>query len=176
MAPRVFVAWKSVSGGAIKEFNMQEEIRPSPFDAMADELEQLEADSRNLDFRKAVLKASEELTPEERAEFEKNREAILKDATSMDRANSRTRQSLAPLRNIVRPKKDSFWNDEEQDTDVVWDQESGEDTFNEDDITSMAHGKLEEHREHREYARIAIWEMPLLSSKLLWRYYRALRK
>ena len=33
-----------------------------------------------------------------------------------------------------------------------------------DDITSLAHGELEQHREKREYARIAAWEMPMLSS------------
>ncbi len=38
--------------------------------------------------------------------------------------------------------------------------------FEEDDITSIAHGQLEQHREYREYMRIAAWEMPLLSSKL----------
>lgn len=44
-------------------------------------------------------------------------------------------------------------------------QESGEDEeFSEDDITSLAHGELEQHREMRHYARIAAWEMPLLSS------------
>ena len=37
--------------------------------------------------------------------------------------------------------------------------------FEEDDITSIAHGQLEQHREYREYMRIAAWEMPLLSSK-----------
>jgi len=31
------------------------------------------------------------------------------------------------------------------------------------DITSLAHGELEQHREIREYARIAAWEMPLLA-------------
>jgi len=36
--------------------------------------------------------------------------------------------------------------------------------FQEDDITSLAHGELEQHREYREYARLAAWEMPLLSS------------
>lgn len=35
--------------------------------------------------------------------------------------------------------------------------------FGEDDITSLAHGQLDEHRERREYLRIAAWEMPLLS-------------
>ena len=37
--------------------------------------------------------------------------------------------------------------------------------FEEDDITSLAHGQLEQHREYREYMRIAAWEMPLLSSQ-----------
>ncbi len=39
-----------------------------------------------------------------------------------------------------------------------------DDDFGGDDITSLAHGELEQHREMREYARIAAWEMPLLSS------------
>lgn len=46
----------------------------------------------------------------------------------------------------------------------VEEQESGEDEeFEGDDITSLGHGELEQHREMREYARIAAWEMPLLS-------------
>lgn len=39
-----------------------------------------------------------------------------------------------------------------------------DDDFDGDDITSLAHGELEQHREMRQYARIAAWEMPLLSS------------
>ncbi|MCJ1311857.1 37S ribosomal protein S24, mitochondrial [Agyrium rufum] len=38
-----------------------------------------------------------------------------------------------------------------------------DDEFMNDDINSLAHGDLEQHREIREYARIAAWEMPLLS-------------
>lgn len=34
-----------------------------------------------------------------------------------------------------------------------------------DDITSLGHGELEQHRELREYARLIAWELPLLSSK-----------
>ena len=42
---------------------------------------------------------------------------------------------------------------------------AGEDPeFEGDDITSLAHGELEQHREMREYARLAVWEMPLLHS------------
>jgi small subunit ribosomal protein S35 len=36
--------------------------------------------------------------------------------------------------------------------------------YEEDDISAIAHGQLEQHREFREYARIAAWEMPLLTS------------
>jgi len=68
----------------------------------------------------------------------------------------------APLRRPVIPKRDSFWNTEESDPDLITD-EIGEDDFEEDDIMAMGHAKLEEHREFREYARIAVWEMPLLS-------------
>ena len=47
-------------------------------------------------------------------------------------------------------------------------QESGEDElFEGDDMSSLAHGELEQHRELRTYARIAAWEMPLLSSMLI---------
>ncbi len=47
----------------------------------------------------------------------------------------------------------------------VEEQDTGEDEeFEGDDITSLGHGELEQHREMREYARIAAWEMPLLSS------------
>ncbi|KAI9740874.1 MAG: 37S ribosomal protein S24, mitochondrial [Claussenomyces sp. TS43310] len=35
--------------------------------------------------------------------------------------------------------------------------------FEMDDMTSVAHGELEQHREFREYARLAAWEMPLLT-------------
>lgn len=73
-------------------------------------------------------------------------------------------QSTAQIRFIQKPKKDSFWNSEEKDSDLITD-EIGEDDFEEDDMLSIGHAKLEEHREAREYARIAVWEMPLLSSK-----------
>ncbi|KAI5462523.1 mitochondrial ribosomal subunit protein-domain-containing protein [Mariannaea sp. PMI_226] len=58
-----------------------------------------------------------------------------------------------------RPNKQSFWFDEEDpetNTEEL-------DEFDEDDITSMAHGKLDEIREMRNYARLAVWELPLLS-------------
>ncbi len=73
-------------------------------------------------------------------------------------------EDAVSLRRPVVPKKDSFWHDDEADPDLITD-EVGEDDFEEDDILAMGHAKLEEHREMREYARLAVWEMPLLSSK-----------
>lgn len=61
-----------------------------------------------------------------------------------------------------RPQKDSFWFDEEDDDPSTADIEG--DDFDDDDITSTGHGKLEEVREMRQYARIIAWEMPMLSS------------
>lgn len=59
-----------------------------------------------------------------------------------------------------RPDRSSLWYDEEDpftNTD--------EEPFDEDDITAMAHGKLDQVKEMRHYARLAVWEMPLLSSE-----------
>lgn len=64
----------------------------------------------------------------------------------------------------VRPKKGGFMsmgvkpgpNNEGMEEDEEYD-------YN--DITALAHGDLEQHRELRHYARLAAWEMPLLTSK-----------
>ncbi|KAG5775028.1 hypothetical protein H9Q73_011298 [Fusarium xylarioides] len=58
-----------------------------------------------------------------------------------------------------RPNKQSFWFDEEDPETNTEELEE----FDEDDITSMAHGKLDEIRDMRQYARLAVWELPLLS-------------
>ncbi|KAF2840155.1 hypothetical protein M501DRAFT_931917 [Patellaria atrata CBS 101060] len=50
-----------------------------------------------------------------------------------------------------------FWQDGEKEA-VAPDEE-----FKGDDMSSLAHGELELHRERREYMRLAAWEMPLLS-------------
>ncbi|PYH90195.1 37S ribosomal protein Rsm24 [Aspergillus ellipticus CBS 707.79] len=54
-----------------------------------------------------------------------------------------------------------FWAEDEVDEFGLV--EDGDDDFNDDEITSMAHAELEQHREIREYARIAAWVMPSLS-------------
>jgi transcriptional regulator of met regulon len=46
------------------------------------------------------------------------------------------------------------------------DDEAGEDQeFNQDDLPAKGHQELDLHREIREYARLAVWELPLLSSE-----------
>lgn len=55
-----------------------------------------------------------------------------------------------------------FWGEDEPDSDMLM-EETSDTEFDEDDIMSMAHAKFEEFREYREYARIAAWQMPLLS-------------
>ena len=79
---------------------------------------------------------------------------------AVSQAVSETAQAT-PKEQVTQPRiKSGFFamgEDEEQDT--------GEDEkFDNDDITSLAHSELEQHREMRHYARLAAWEMPLLSS------------
>ncbi|KAE8148983.1 mitochondrial ribosomal subunit protein-domain-containing protein [Aspergillus avenaceus] len=60
----------------------------------------------------------------------------------------------------TREKKTGFWAEEEDDEfSLVPD---ADDEFHDDEITSMGHAELEQHREIREYTRIAAWDMPLL--------------
>ncbi|KAI1826108.1 mitochondrial ribosomal subunit protein-domain-containing protein [Xylaria intraflava] len=61
-----------------------------------------------------------------------------------------------------KPRRDDFWLPHEDDPDYM-DDEGPTEKFEEDDIMPIAHAKLEEYREYREYARIAAWQMPLLS-------------
>ncbi|KAL8418562.1 hypothetical protein RB594_001962 [Gaeumannomyces avenae] len=74
----------------------------------------------------------------------------------------RTVTGLNRSYNAFKPKPQDFWNENATDEDMIVDEE-GSDDFEEDDIMPPAHAKLEDHRDMREYARIAIWEMPLLS-------------
>jgi small subunit ribosomal protein S35 len=63
--------------------------------------------------------------------------------------------------NVPRNLKGYWAEGEEDDEDT---QAEDMDEWHDDDISSYAHGDLEQHREAREYARLAAWELPLLSS------------
>ena len=78
----------------------------------------------------------------------------------VSRAVYETAQEAPREQSTEKRIKPGFFNMGEVD-----EQDTGEDEeFDNDDITSLAHGELEQHREMRHYARIAAWEMPLLSS------------
>ena len=81
----------------------------------------------------------------------------------------RRRMMWEALRDVTReagrptPNRGNEWDEDEPDqfAQSYWEKED-EDEFDEDDILSMAHAKLEEHREYRQYMRLAAWELPLL--------------
>lgn len=80
-----------------------------------------------------------------------------------DRIKQRTRNKFLPLALPERPgkPKNTFMNVGDPDP---WEYE---DTLedDDDDINSLGHIELEQHREVRHYARLAAWELPLLSSE-----------
>lgn len=113
------------------------------------------------------------LSPEEKTEYEEdsrklhehmNSPAVISGLTAeASTAAFEVSQEIAP-ENYKFPKiKGGLMAMGEED-----EQGTGEDDdFQGDDITSLGHGELEQHREMREYARIAAWEMPLLSSMFM---------
>lgn len=110
------------------------------------------------------------LSPEEKADYEKSSQSLDKLMQSLE-VESKLKgvvgesihevatQVRTPKIQPPRTKLGLFSMGEEDPVTTGEDEE-----FEGDDITSLAHGDLEQHRELREYARIAAWEMPLLSS------------
>jgi len=72
---------------------------------------------------------------------------------------ARQQPYVLPLRR--KRLKDTFMNMGDPEP---WEEEGMMDDDH-DDMPSLAHGELEQHREMRHYARLAAWEMPLLSRK-----------
>lgn len=112
------------------------------------------------------------LSPEERLEYEEASTKLDEYMTSPE-VESKLHQSvsqavdelereepqLPPVENNFQFKSGFFAMGEDEPQDVGEDEK-----FEGDDITSTAHAQLEQHREIREYMRIAAWEMPMLSS------------
>lgn len=151
-------------GGSFKEVKEadNEGVRPSPFDHW--ERESQEIDRRYRDVKPSDI-VRDLISEEERAllgEFRSDLAGI--GDVEIRKAQDLAREDSRPLRALVKPKKDIFWDEDEEDLDLVSNDDSDE--FDENDMTDIAHAKLEEHREQRAYARLAIWEMPLLASKL----------
>lgn len=171
LGTKVFVAWKSVGGGAIKESNVAIDDRrdkPTPFDHWADQDAEEERMYKGLG-PKQIARII--MRDEAKVEFGANRglESILDKESSFDTDGIATAtqkdmaDSTRPLRITKTLKRDAFWDDDEADPDLITNDDS--EMFDENDMTDIAHAKLEEIREQRAYARTIVWEMPLLSSK-----------
>ncbi len=119
----------------------------------------------------------EALSPEERKEVEaaaKDLETYMTSREVESGINSEVASAAHELaietgflkseHEVVRPKRGAFMPMGELDEYGTGD----DDDFAEDDISSTAHGELEQHREIREFARLAAWEMPMLSSAFLY--------
>ncbi len=162
LAGTPFIAGRalSTSGARWRADRESAEEVPSPYDSWVEKHGEMQGRAgREMSLDEALM---EGMTREERAEFKRNmpteeaKRPLMKLLSEIKRDTARSRMP-------VRKKMGAFWNDEEPDPDAITD-EINEDEFEENDITSMAHGKLEEHRDHRHYARVTAWEMPLLSS------------
>lgn len=63
-------------------------------------------------------------------------------------------------------KRSDFWYDDDPDTEMHLDESHEPEENDHEDISTSGHAKFEQFREYREYARLAAWQLPLLSSKL----------
>lgn len=167
--PKVFVAWKSVAsgGGAVKEsaVKLDDGPKPTPYDHWEAEDKELDQKYRFMapsNIAKDILR-----NDSEHDGFEGRKAINSVDFRSVDgdilRDQDELRDLMRPYNRIVSPARDSFWDEDETDNDLISNNDNDE--FDENDMTDIAHAKLEEHREQRAYARIAIWEMPLLASE-----------
>jgi small subunit ribosomal protein S35 len=80
---------------------------------------------------------------------------------SMERFKSRFPPPTVPIRR--KKLKQTFMNLGDPEP---WEEE-GQIEDDHDDLPTLGHGELEQHREMRHYARLAAWEMPLLASRFL---------
>lgn len=142
-----------------------------PKDITPNDVEQLPEYSIK-DFTKAEKTMYELMSPEEQALFDAENKKFIemwndpaerqRDSEMIEEgAKQVDRESEIRFEDVKDPGR-GFWANEEDDE--LAQTEDGDDAFNDDEITSMAHAELELHREIREYARIAAWDMPLLSS------------
>jgi small subunit ribosomal protein S35 len=90
-------------------------------------------------------------------EMKKDFQALVDDQEPLDIGPSMQIPNL-PVRR--KKMKETFLNMGEQEAF----EDGGFMEDGQDDISTLAWGELEQHREWRHYARLAAWEMPLLSS------------
>lgn len=165
VGPKVFVAWKTAGGGGFKEVRVADDtaIKPTPFDHWEEEGLEIERKYKLM----TPVQIAQSMLDEEDENVGKGLSRTLNSVGVDEEYDEDFRDDIENVGKLIRaqprPIKEPFWDDEEPDPDLITmdDSDEGE----ENDMTDIAHAKLEEHREQREYARIAIWDMPLLSSE-----------
>ncbi|KAJ6126792.1 hypothetical protein N7523_002404 [Penicillium sp. IBT 18751x] len=111
------------------------------------------------------------MAPEERAQFDAENRRLVAEFNDIEKRAAMFAELDKKVNQIdkeedlrfedIRGKQRGFWA--EDDPDEFAQVEDGDEEINDDEITAMAHAELELHREVREYARIAAWDMPMLS-------------
>ncbi|ODM22815.1 hypothetical protein SI65_00404 [Aspergillus cristatus] len=111
------------------------------------------------------------MAPEEKEQFDAENRRIVEEFNDPQKRAAAFAE-IESLANQVEREEPMRFNDEPERRRGFWAEddgdefalvEDGDEAFNDDEITSMAHAEVELHREIREYARIAAWDMPLLS-------------
>jgi small subunit ribosomal protein S35 len=126
------------------------------------ELESMDEDEAYEMMKKiAAMSARAQLPNEAEAEEEADHLVAEQYHKLVNRSTPMEYRRLPSLLRFEQPKvKAGFMAMGEEPTDMIEDAE-----FNEDEMPTMAHSQLQQHREYREYYRVAAWEMPLLTSK-----------
>lgn len=119
-------------------------------DAVAEAEAEAEADERPMSVREVMADLDiGHMNMQERMELERELSQLFREAD----------EATLPERNV----RNQFWNEEEEDPDMMI-RDGVEEENPGDEMTTMAHSKLDEIREQRERARVIAWEMPLLAS------------
>ncbi|KAI0911267.1 mitochondrial ribosomal subunit protein-domain-containing protein [Ustulina deusta] len=149
VAPRQYLTIRTFSS---TPFPRQPAARKDDADQLEDEIDEIDEEG---EIDPAVLKHALEQMRKD-PDYDSARK--LQDRTFGD-LNTLITEGLRPPK-VVKSRQ--FWGEDEADYELI-EEEVDIDKFDEDDILAMAHAKFEEFREYREYARIAAWQMPLLS-------------
>ena len=120
----------------------------------------------------------DDLEPEERTEYlrktseeqEKYRNEVIEAFNDLDssmndefgKLSTETSKDMPYVSFEQKRVKSGFFNDSEEEPELTGEDEE----FEGDDLNELGHAELDRHREMRHYARLAAWEMPLLSSEL----------
>ncbi|QKX63607.1 uncharacterized protein TRUGW13939_10778 [Talaromyces rugulosus] len=144
--------------------------RDEPKDISPMDLEQI-PDYSIKDFTKAEKTMYELMSPEEQALFDAENKRFVdmwndpaqrqRDSAMIEEGAKQVDREAEMRFEDVKDRGRGIWANEEDDEFAKT--EDGDDVFHDDEMTSMAHAELELHREVREFARIAAWDMPLLS-------------